>query len=111
MDIDKEPAKEEKKDESKDEKKKKKREENFEILQNMARVVPAQLKHISFKEDSRYVPLKKTNIGGIMMLLDTRPDEEEELIQPSAPSSGKRHELFSYGHTLTVPFCTSRTIH
>ncbi|KAI7851623.1 armadillo-type protein [Circinella umbellata] len=92
MDIDKEPVskEEEKKEETtnKDEKKpsKKKKEENFEVLENMARVVPAQLKYISFKEDSRYSPLKKNNVGGITMLLDKTPGEMEDLIQPSAPS-------------------------
>ncbi|RCH91282.1 proteasome regulatory particle base subunit [Rhizopus azygosporus] len=91
MDVDKEeqPKDEEMKDESsekKDERKKKKKEENFEILENMARVVPAQLKHISFKEVSRYVPVKSENIGGIIMLIDKRPDEEEDLLQPRVPS-------------------------
>ncbi|KAL1935717.1 hypothetical protein VTP01DRAFT_4857 [Rhizomucor pusillus] len=87
MDVDKEPPKEEKADSSKEDKKKpKKKEENFEVLGNMARVVPAQFKYISFKDDSRYAPLKKSNFGGIMMLLDKKPDEEEELIEPSAPS-------------------------
>lgn len=76
------------KEETKDEKPKKKREENFEVLQNMARVVPAQFKYISFKEESRYTPLKKSNVGGIVMLLDKKPGEKEDLIQPSAPSGG-----------------------
>ncbi|KAG0170052.1 proteasome regulatory particle base subunit [Apophysomyces sp. BC1021] len=88
MDIDKEPAaKEERKEEAKEERKgKKRKEENFEILENMARVVPAQLKHISFKEDSRYVPVKKGAVGGIILVIDQKPGEEEELIEPSAPS-------------------------
>ncbi|KAI8369483.1 armadillo-type protein [Radiomyces spectabilis] len=88
MDVDKEESpKEEKKDEVKDERKgKKRKEENFEVLENMARVVPAQLKHITFKEDSRYVPIKKGSVGGIMLMHDRRPDEEEELIRPSAPT-------------------------
>ncbi|KAG1171516.1 hypothetical protein G6F70_002255 [Rhizopus microsporus] len=91
MDVDKEeqPKDEEMKDESsekKDERKKKKKEENFETLENMARVVPAQLKHISFKEVSRYVPVKSENIGGIIMLIDKKPDEEEDLLQPRVPS-------------------------
>ncbi|CDH53515.1 probable rpn2-26s proteasome regulatory subunit [Lichtheimia corymbifera JMRC:FSU:9682] len=74
------------KEDTKEEKPKKKREENFEVLQNMARVVPAQFKYISFKEESRYTPLKKSNVGGIVMLLDKKPGEKEDLIQPSAPS-------------------------
>lgn len=76
------------KEDAKEEKPKKKREENFEVLQNMARVVPAQFKYISFKEESRYTPLKKSNVGGIVMLLDKKPGEKEDLIQPSAPSGG-----------------------
>lgn len=79
-------------DEKKEERKnvqKKKKEENFEILENMARVVPAQLRHIAFKEDSRYVPVKQENVGGIIMLVDRKPDEEEDLIQPRVPAAGK----------------------
>nr|KAJ3422693.1 proteasome regulatory particle base subunit [Polyrhizophydium stewartii] len=67
------------------ERKKKKREEAFEILENFTRVVPQQVKYVTFKEDSRYVPVKKESIGGIVMLLDTRPDEPETLIPISLP--------------------------
>ncbi|GAA5807641.1 hypothetical protein MFLAVUS_001011 [Mucor flavus] len=77
-------------DEKKEERKtvtKKKKEENFEILENMARVVPAQLKHIVFKDDSRYIPVKQQHVGGIIMLVDRKPDEEEDLIQPRVPSA------------------------
>ncbi|KAG1081862.1 hypothetical protein G6F42_022791 [Rhizopus arrhizus] len=81
---DEEMAEDDKKEEQR--KQKKKKEENFEILENMARVVPAQLKHIAFKEDSRYTPVKHQNVGGIIMLVDNKPDEEEDLIQPRVPS-------------------------
>ncbi|CAG8556740.1 11970_t:CDS:10, partial [Acaulospora colombiana] len=78
--------KEEDKDEVKDDKKgKKKREEAYEILENMARVLPAQLQYISFSESSRYVPVKKGVVGGILMMVDKTPGEPEELILPSAP--------------------------
>ncbi|CAO3613493.1 unnamed protein product [Cunninghamella blakesleeana] len=95
MDIDKEPVKEEettKEEEevSKDEQKrksKKKKEENFEVLENLSRVVPAQLKRITFKEDCRYTPIKTGVVNGIILLKDQKPDEEEELIEPSAPTS------------------------
>ncbi|KAI8977190.1 armadillo-type protein [Mycotypha africana] len=70
-------------------KKQQKKEENFELLENMARVVPAQLKHITFKEDSRYIPVKKENVGGIIMMIDRKPEEEEDLIQPRVPAGGK----------------------
>ncbi|KAI8643891.1 armadillo-type protein [Parasitella parasitica] len=82
---DEEMVEEEKKEERKTVQKKKK-EENFEILENMARVVPAQLKHIAFKDESRYTPVKHQNVGGIIMLVDNKPDEEEDLIQPRVPS-------------------------
>ncbi|OBZ82826.1 26S proteasome non-ATPase regulatory subunit 1 [Choanephora cucurbitarum] len=86
MDVD-EPMKEEDvEEEKKEERKKKKKEENFEILENMARVVPAQLKHIQFKSDSRYSPVKQENVGGIIMLVDKKPEEEEDLLQPRVPA-------------------------
>jgi 26S proteasome regulatory subunit N2 len=44
-------------EDKKDEKKKK--EPTFEILENLSRVVPMQLKYIKFREGSRYVPVKK----------------------------------------------------
>ncbi|KAH8555091.1 armadillo-type protein [Umbelopsis sp. PMI_123] len=95
MDVDKEvqpstsaeaPKPEEKK-ETEEKKTKKKKEENFEVLENMARVVPAQLKHVAFKSDSRYVPIKKGVVGGILLMLDKHPDQPEELIDPSAPTA------------------------
>jgi 26S proteasome regulatory subunit N2 len=72
--------------EKKEERKKKKKEENFEVLENMTRVVPAQLKHISFK-DSRYSPVKSESSGGIIMLIDRKPEEEEDLLQPRVPAA------------------------
>ncbi|KAI8062416.1 armadillo-type protein [Gongronella butleri] len=109
MDVDKEPSKEDEpaapaatastsKDEAaaaaKDDqrRKAKKKEANHEVLENLARVVPAQLKRITFKEDSRYAPIKKGIPGGIIVLKDQRPDEEEELIEPSAPTSSDQQD-------------------
>ncbi|KAI9206804.1 armadillo-type protein [Polychytrium aggregatum] len=69
-------------DKDKDDSEKKserKREPNFDVQDNMSRVVPAQLKYVAFKEDSRYVPLKKT-LGGIVLLHDLRPGEPEEFV-------------------------------
>lgn len=57
------------------------------MLENMARVVPSQLKHIAFKPDSRYLPIKKGTVGGILLMVDQHPDQPEELINPSAPTS------------------------
>ncbi|KAJ3068676.1 proteasome regulatory particle base subunit [Podochytrium sp. JEL0797] len=66
-----------------DEKKKKKKEPSFEVIENMTRVVPSQLKFIKFKEGSRYVPVKKTFTGGIVLLHDKKPTEAVELISAS----------------------------
>ncbi|ORX85159.1 26S proteasome regulatory complex, non-ATPase subcomplex, Rpn2/Psmd1 subunit, partial [Basidiobolus meristosporus CBS 931.73] len=74
------------KEEKEEKKPRKKKEESFEVLENMARVVPSQLKYIAFKEDSRYTPLKKGVVGGIVMLKDTNPGAEEELMQLSVPT-------------------------
>jgi 26S proteasome regulatory subunit N2 len=82
-----EAPKPEEKKETEEKKTKKKKEENFEVLENMARVVPAQLKHVAFKSDSRYVPIKKGVVGGILLMLDKHPDQPEELIDPSAPTA------------------------
>lgn len=57
-----------------------KKEPLFEKLGNLARVLPAQLKYISFDKDARYVPVKKDVTGGIVMLLDNKPEEPENLI-------------------------------
>ncbi|KAL7753562.1 proteasome regulatory particle base subunit [Sorochytrium milnesiophthora] len=74
-----------------DEPKAKKKEEKSEILQNLNRVVPAQARYIKLRENSRYVPVKKGNLSGIVILRDTKPDEAEELIalsEPSPPQAG-----------------------
>ncbi|KAJ3119597.1 proteasome regulatory particle base subunit [Physocladia obscura] len=64
-------------------KKKKKKEPSFEVIENMTRVVPAQLKYIKFKENSRYAPVKKTFTGGIVLLHDKHPEEPVDLIAVS----------------------------
>lgn len=71
----------EKKDE-KDEKKKEP-EPTFEILSNPARVLRQQLKVISLNEGSQYVPMKDISIGGIIMVRNSKPGEEE-LVEPVA---------------------------
>ncbi|KAI8338087.1 armadillo-type protein [Chlamydoabsidia padenii] len=100
MDVDKEPSKDEEikadeEDTNKDDQRrkgKKKKEENYDILENLARVVPAQLKRVAFKDDCRYVPIKKGTVSGIVLMEDRRPNEEEELIEPSAPTSADGQE-------------------
>lgn len=71
--------KKEKKDEK--EEKKKEPEPNFEILQNPARILRQQLKVIAVNDNSQYVPLKDVSIGGIIMVRNLKPDEEE-LVEP-----------------------------
>lgn len=66
---------------------KKEKEPKFEFLSNPARVLPAQLKHLSFKKDSRYTPVKKGDLFGILMLKDTQPDLEESIITNTAPTA------------------------
>ncbi|KAF3790142.1 26S proteasome non-ATPase regulatory subunit 1-like protein A [Nymphaea thermarum] len=61
-------------------------EPSFEILTNPARVVPAQEKYIKFLEESRYVPVKLSP-SGFVLLRDTRPTEPEVLSLTDAPSS------------------------
>ncbi|CAO3590032.1 unnamed protein product [Absidia cylindrospora] len=95
MDVDKEPLKEEDNDTTKDDqrrKNKKKREQSYDVLENLSRVVPAQFSQITFKDDSRYVPIKKGIVSGIVLMEDRNPDQIEELIEPSAPTSADSPE-------------------
>ncbi|KAF9388786.1 proteasome regulatory particle base subunit [Podila verticillata] len=64
-----------------------KKEPESEKLGNLARVLPAQLKYISFDKNSRYVPVKKDVAGGIVVLLDNKPGEPETLIPTSTAAS------------------------
>ncbi|KAI9833890.1 MAG: hypothetical protein M1819_003399 [Sarea resinae] len=48
-------------------------------LENMSRVLPAQLKYISFPE-GRYEPVKKPT-GGVILLVDNQPSEPKTLIE------------------------------
>jgi len=48
-------------------------------LENMSRVLPAQLKFISFPA-GRYQPVKKPT-GGVILLVDTKSGEPKELIE------------------------------
>lgn len=74
----------EKKDEEV-EKQEKKKKQTFEKLGNLTRVLPAQLKYIVFKDDARYVPVKKDIVGGITIMEDRKKDEPEELLEFSTP--------------------------
>ena len=48
-------------------------------LENMSRVLPAQLRFVSFP-DERYEPVKKPT-GGVILLNDTRPSEPKTLLE------------------------------
>ncbi|KAG0327315.1 proteasome regulatory particle base subunit [Dissophora globulifera] len=89
MDEDEKP--EEKTEQAKEEESKAaskpKKEALSEKLGNLARVVPAQLKYISFDKDARYVPIKKDVTGGIVVLQDNKSGEPETLIATRAAVS------------------------
>lgn len=78
--------------EKKEEKEKKKEPEpNFQLLDNPARVMPAQLKVLTMPETCRYQPFKPLSIGGIIILKDTSEDTEE-LVEPVAAHGPKIEE-------------------
>ncbi|XP_047130799.1 26S proteasome non-ATPase regulatory subunit 1 isoform X1 [Hydra vulgaris] len=70
------------KGDNKEGKDKKKDEPDFEILENPARVMPAQLKKLTMATDCRYQPLKPVSVGGIIIMKDTKSNEAEDLIEP-----------------------------
>ena len=65
-------------------------ETSFEILENPARVLRAQEKHVQQIPGARYVPVTPGRVSGIIVLKDLTPDEEEELLvaTASAPPAG-----------------------
>lgn len=67
-------------------------EPNSELLTNPSRVLRQQLKYVTMPEGSRYRPMKDVQIGGIIMMNDTRPDEQEELIEPVTAHCSKVKE-------------------
>ncbi|PUU77052.1 armadillo-type protein [Tuber borchii] len=72
--------------EKREEGEKKKRAEKEKVgyeLGNMSRVLPEQLKYISFTSDGRYEPVKKPT-GGILLLLDRTPSEPVKLMELKA---------------------------
>ena len=66
------------------EEKEKKDEPNFEVLQNPARVTPAQAKFITFDVDERYTPVRK-DAHGFVLLRDARPGTAEEFVGSAPP--------------------------
>lgn len=51
-------------------------------LENMSRVLPAQLKYLNFS-DPRYEPVKMPT-GGVVVVIDKEPDEPRDIIELSA---------------------------
>ncbi|KAI9674873.1 MAG: proteasome regulatory particle base subunit [Trizodia sp. TS-e1964] len=80
-----EAGKDEKPDEKEDNlaaessKKKAEKEKVGYDMDNMSRVLPAQLKFISFPE-GRYTPVKKPT-GGVILLVDSQPNEAKTLLE------------------------------
>ncbi|KAG9536102.1 26S proteasome regulatory complex, non-ATPase subcomplex, Rpn2/Psmd1 subunit, partial [Aureobasidium melanogenum] len=64
-------------------KKKAEREKVGYDLENMSRVLPAQIKYISFAQDGRYQPVKKPT-GGVILLHDTQSSESKSLLELKA---------------------------
>jgi len=63
-------------------------------IDNMSRVVPAQLKYISFIKDERYQPVRKfRGTGGIVVLHDSRPDEPADTIKTVRQLTNKNAPL------------------
>jgi len=55
-------------------------------------VLIVQLRVMSMPAGSRYVPLKDVTVGGIIMLKDARPTEDEEIIELVAAGGPKPDE-------------------
>lgn len=72
---------EEKKEVEKDVKKKLEKEKLGYEIENMSRVLPAQLKYLTFP-DKRFQPVKRPT-GGVIVVVDNEPDVEREIIELS----------------------------
>lgn len=57
-------------------------------MENMSRVLPAQLKYLTFP-DLRYEPVKRPT-GGVVVVIDTEPSEEREIIELKASKEVKQ---------------------
>eukprot|EP00798_Chlamydomonas_sp_ICE-L_P002207 gene2207-33767_t len=62
----------------------KKEEPSSFVMENPGRVVPAQVKFISFSADSRWAPVKRDSPAGILVLKDLTPGEPVDLITSEA---------------------------
>mmetsp|Transcript_3610 Transcript_3610/g.10844 ORF Transcript_3610/g.10844 Transcript_3610/m.10844 type:complete len:1016 (+) Transcript_3610:101-3148(+) len=61
--------------------KEKNEEPNSFMLVNPCRVLEEQEKYISWPSDGRYQPVKSSSSNGFVVLHNTRPDEEEDLVE------------------------------
>ncbi|XP_023859653.1 26S proteasome non-ATPase regulatory subunit 1 isoform X1 [Salvelinus sp. IW2-2015] len=91
MEVEVQEAEKEKKDEEKEKEKKKEPEPNFQLMENPARVMPAQLKVLNMPETCRYQPFKPLHTGGIIIMKDTS-EEDEELVEPVSAHGPKIEE-------------------
>merc|ERR1711976_689575 len=58
---------------------------NFDIA-NPSRITPGQVASVGFNLEQRYVPVGKfLKPAGIVMLLDTKPDDPEDVANVEAP--------------------------
>ncbi|KAH9523483.1 26S proteasome non-ATPase regulatory subunit 1 [Bulinus truncatus] len=73
------------------EKKEKEPEPNFEILTNPARIMKAQLKVISL-DTTKYTPVKDLSHGGIIMLKNSKPEEQEDIVETVQAGGPKAEE-------------------
>lgn len=81
-----------KKESSDDSSSKKKDEPNFDILNNPARVMKQQLRVVKMPDSARYMPVKDVSIGGIILMRDSKPDDNQELVQPVQAMGPKTEE-------------------
>uniref|UniRef100_A0A9J8CK40 26S proteasome non-ATPase regulatory subunit 1 n=1 Tax=Cyprinus carpio carpio TaxID=630221 RepID=A0A9J8CK40_CYPCA len=84
-------VKDEEKEKEKEKEKKKEPEPNFQMLENPARVMAAQLKVLTMPDSCRYQPFKPLHTGGIIILKDTS-EAEEELVEPVSAHGPKIEE-------------------
>lgn len=76
--------------------KKSKREASFTMLDNPSRALPMQLRLLSIAKDSKYVPVKSIQSGGIILVTNTKPDEEEKLVErvvAGGPKAGENKDV------------------
>ncbi|KAJ5170371.1 uncharacterized protein N7500_003154 [Penicillium coprophilum] len=83
-----EEAKETEKAAAEVQKKKAEREKVGYELDNLSRVLPAQLKYLTFP-DPRYEPVKRPT-GGVVVVLDKQPDEPREVIELKASKEARQ---------------------